>query len=131
MKRMVAAAVILGTLVVMAQAQVNSKNAVGVIRSNCPTSKWAMVSVPFYEMEAGDLSVTNVFGDSLPPDTIVYRYNAVAQGWQSESYYTALGEETNKWHPGTMILKAGMGFFYKSGAGTTVSNVESKSYTWP
>ncbi|MCX7819218.1 MAG: hypothetical protein N2652_08430 [Kiritimatiellae bacterium] len=94
----------------LAQTNVYSKNAVGVIRIDVPTNRWTLIS---YQLNP--LNTSNRVGDVLgtngiPDGTVVLLFNGVQ--YVGEEYLEGEG-----WLPGTNVLQRGIGFWIRAPVG--------------
>ena len=82
------------------QAQVYSVNVVGYVNVEVPAGGLALLCNP---LDAGSNTVADLFGDSLPDGTIIYKYNG--SGFDTATYMFG------SWTGGDMSLDPGVGFF--------------------
>lgn len=91
----------------MAQTNVYSKNAVGVIRVDIPANAWRLVSSPLVPM--GETNrVSDVLGtNDIPNGATVLFWNGLR--YVAETFYAGFG-----WYPNTNTVARGYGFWLRA-----------------
>ncbi len=109
MNRMWAVLLVCGMLAAGAMAQTNvySKNAVGVIRVDVPANRWTLVSYQLNPLNTSN-RVGEVLGtNGIPDGMVVLLFNGIS--YVAEEYI-----EGDGWVPGTNTLPRGVGFWMRA-----------------
>lgn len=118
MKRIALALVGMALLGAPAFAQTNqvlSRNAVGYVKIEVPTNKFAMVGPVFQRIGGGNRSLAELVGtNGIPPSMQIFYWNPSAQ-----TYAIATFDPEDGWSPAaTNVVPPGRGFFLKAPANT-------------
>lgn len=91
----------------VAQTNVFSRNAVGVIRVDIPSNRWALVAAQLDPMNSSN-RISDVLGtNGIPDGTVALFFNGIR--YVGEEFI-----EGDGWLPGTNLIQRGMGFWIRA-----------------